>query len=243
MYGFGVKPNENMRVLIVDDEADVANGLARGLTEVGMTTDVAHTAEEALLLTGATLPYTVAILDVMLGGTIDGVEVCRRLRKQGVATSILMLTARDDIVDRLKGFDAGADDYLAKPFHFDEVLARVRALERRFTEFQPSSAREIGNVKLLGPQLMVTVDGAELVLTRREFEVFDLFFGHPNQILQKAQIHQAIWGVSETDDSGLVDAYASRIRRKLSKAGAQLTIENRRGVGYVLREIRQGRSN
>jgi len=228
-----------MRVLIVDDEADVANGLARGLTEVGMSTDVAHSAEEALLITGTTLPYMVAILDVMLGGTIDGVEVCRRLRERGVATSILLLTARDDIVDRLKGFDAGADDYLAKPFHFDEVLARVRALERRFTKSQQNPSGEIGNVKLSEAQRMVSVDGVELALTRREFEVFELFFHHSNQILEKGQIHQAIWGDVDTAESGLVDAYASRIRRKLSKANALLTIENRRGVGYVLKELRR----
>ncbi len=120
-----------MRVLVVEDEPEVAGSLARGLAEAGMSVDVALSGEEALETLRSGLAYDVAVLDVMLGGDLDGIGLCRHLRLQGAPTAILMLTARDDVKDRLAGFDAGADDYLAKPFHFEEVLARVRALSRR----------------------------------------------------------------------------------------------------------------
>src|ERR1700730_16165014 len=120
-----------MRVLVVEDEPEVAGSLARGLAEAGISVDVALSGEEALETLRSGRSYDAAVLDVMLGGDLDGIGVCRHLRLQGAPTAVLMLTARDDVKDRLAGFDAGADDYLAKPFHFEEVLARVRALSRR----------------------------------------------------------------------------------------------------------------
>jgi two-component system, OmpR family, response regulator MprA len=227
-----------VRVLIVEDEVEVANGLARGLREAGMTADVALSAPEAISRTRTGLPYTVAILDVMLGGEIDGLEICRRLRDQQTATSVLMLTARDDIRDRLSGFDAGADDYLAKPFHFDEVLARIRALTRRQSLSPASAVVNIENVQLHDAQRRVTVDDRDVPLTRREYEVLELFMRHPSQVLTKTQIHQSVWGDADTAETGLVDAYASRVRRKLQAAGSQVTVENSRGVGYRLSQVK-----
>src|SRR6202162_1617940 len=121
----------NVRVLVVEDEPEVAGSLSRGLAEAGMSDDIALSGAEGVGPIRASLPYDVAVLDVMLGGDLDGNDLCRYLRQQQAPTAILMLTARDDVQERLAGFDAGADDYLAKPFHFEEVLARVRALSRR----------------------------------------------------------------------------------------------------------------
>jgi DNA-binding response OmpR family regulator len=220
-------------VLVIEDEPEVAGSLSRGLAEAGMSVDIALSGEEAIDTIQASLPYDVTVLDVMLGGALDGVDVCRYLRMHETPTAILMLTARDDVRDRLAGFDAGADDYLAKPFHFEEVLARVRALSRR--QHGPKvRVLQAGNLIMDAAARQVTVGGDLLATTRREYELLELFIRNPGQVLSKEQIHDAVWGDGQTVDSGLVEVYAGKVRRKLQAAGADVVIENCRGVGYRL---------
>ncbi|MFZ0921131.1 MAG: response regulator transcription factor [Candidatus Dormiibacterota bacterium] len=220
-----------MRVLVVEDEPEVAGSLARGLAESGISVDVALSGEEALESLRSGLPYDVAILDVMLGGNLDGMDVCRHVRLQGAPTAILMLTARDEVKDRLAGFDAGADDYLAKPFHFEEVLARVRALSRRRMAPQ-IDVLQAGNLSMDSAARQVTVGGDVIPTTRREYEILELFLRHPAQVLSKEQIHDAVWGDAQTVESGLVEVYAGKVRRKLQAARASVLIETCRGIGY-----------
>ncbi len=222
-----------VRVLVVEDEPEVAGSLARGLAEAGISVDVALSGEEAVDTLRAGLPYDVAVLDVMLGGNLDGIGLCRHLRLQGAPTAILMLTARDDVKDRLAGFDAGADDYLAKPFHFEEVLARVRALSRRRMAPQVEVLRA-GNLSMDSASRQVTVGDEVVPTTRREYEILELFLRHPAQVLSKEQIHDAVWGDAQTVESGLVEVYAGKVRRKLHDARASVLIETCRGVGYRL---------
>jgi DNA-binding response OmpR family regulator len=222
-----------MRVLVVEDEPEVAGSLARGLVEAGMSVDVALSGEEALETLRSGLAYDVAVLDVMLGGDMDGIGLCRHLRLQQAPTAILMLTARDDVKDRLAGFDAGADDYLAKPFHFEEVLARVRALSRR--RVAPLvEVLQAGNLSMDSAARQVTVGGDVVPTTRREYEILELFLRHPAQVLSKEQIHDAVWGDAQTVESGLVEVYAGKVRRKLQAARASVLIETCRGIGYRL---------
>jgi DNA-binding response OmpR family regulator len=222
-----------MRVLVVEDEPEAARSLARGLVEAGMSVDVALTDEEALESLRSGLAYDVAVLDVMLGGEMDGMGLCRHLRVQQAPTAILMLTARDDVKDRLAGFDAGADDYLAKPYHFEEVLARVRALSRR--RVAPLvQMLQAGNLSMDSAARQVMVGGDIVPTTRREYEILELFLRHPSQVLSKEQIHDAVWGDAQTLESGLVEVYAGKVRRKLQAARASVLIETCRGVGYRL---------
>jgi two-component system response regulator MprA len=222
-----------MRVLVVEDEPEVAGSLARGLAEAGMSVDVALSGEEAVETLRSGLAYDVAVLDVMLGGDMDGMGLCRRLRLQQAPTAILMLTARDDVKDRLAGFDAGADDYLAKPFHFEEVLARVRALSRR--RVAPLvQVLQAGNLSMDSAARQVMVGGDVVPTTRREYEILELFLRHPAQVLSKEQIHDAVWGDAQTVESGLVEVYAGKVRRKLQAARASVLIETCRGIGYRL---------
>ena len=225
--------DSNMRLLIVENEPEVATSLARGLAEAGNAVDVALSGEEALDTIRAGLPYDVAVLDVMLGGEIDGIALCRYLRAEAAPTAVLMLTARDEVQDRLAGFDAGADDYLAKPFHFEEVLARVRALSRRQAAPQVR-VLGAGNLTMDRDARQVMVDGGVLATTRREYELLELFLRHPAQVLSKEQIHDAVWGDGQTAESGLVEVYASKVRRKLIAARATVGIETCRGIGYRL---------
>ncbi len=222
-----------MRVLVVEDEPEVAGSLARGLAEAGMSVDVALSGEEAIATLRSGLPYDVAVLDVMLGGDIDGLGVCRHLRQLGAPTAILMITARDEVKDRLAGFDAGADDYLDKPFHFEEVLARVRSVSRRRTAPQ-IQVLQAGNLSMDSAARQVTIAGDVVPTTRREYEILELFLRHPAQVLSKEQIHDAIWGDGQTVESGLVEVYAGKVRRKLHAAHATVLIETCRGVGYRL---------
>jgi two-component system response regulator MprA len=169
----------------------------------------------------------------MLGGDLDGIGVCRHLRLQGAPTAVLMLTARDDVRDRLAGFDAGADDYLAKPFHFEEVLARVRALSRRRMSPQVE-VLHAGNLSMDSAARQVMVGGDVVPTTRREYEILELFLRHPAQVLSKEQIHDAVWGDAQTVESGLVEVYAGKVRRKLHAASASVLLETCRGIGYRL---------
>ncbi|HZQ37231.1 MAG TPA: response regulator transcription factor [Dehalococcoidia bacterium] len=220
------------RVLVVDDDARIVASLRRALIYEGYAVETATDGPAALASARERLPDLV-VLDVMLPG-IDGVEVCRRLREDG-DVPILMLTARDATADRVRGLDSGADDYLAKPFAYEEFLARVRALLRRRA---PKA-----NAVLHYADLTLDADGHEvrrgerrIALTAQEFELLRLFMRHPRQVLSRDQILEAAWGYDSDAVSNVVDVYVGYLRQKLETAGEPRLLQTVRGVGYVLRE-------
>jgi two-component system OmpR family response regulator len=217
-----------MRVLVVEDEAKLAGLLSRGLRRRGMGADVAADGEQAVVLATATA-YDVILLDVMLPG-VDGFEVCRRLRRQGVWSPTLMLTARDSVEDRVRGLDSGADDYLAKPFSFDELFARIRALRRRGAPQRPT-VLEAGPLKLDPAGHRVWLRGAEVSLTAREFALLETFMHHPGEVLSRFELLEHVWDGTYENRSNIIEVYVRYLRDKLDRG----TIETVRGAGYRLR--------
>ena len=208
--------NDLVRVLVVEDELKLAGVLARGLQEEGYATDVAGRGEDALWMAKAA-PYDAILLDVMLPGA-DGFEVCRRLREVGVWSPVLMLTARDAIEDRVVGLDAGADDYLSKPFSFEELLARVRALIRRAPGERPV-VLEAGRLRLDQSARRAWRDETELELSPKEFVLLD-----------------GAWDMSFERRSNVVDVYVGYLRDKIDRPFGRSSIETVRGIGYRLRD-------
>ena len=222
-----------MRVLVVEDEAKLAQVLARGLREEGYAVDVTGRGEDALWMAKAS-PYDAILLDVMLPGA-DGFEVCRRLRDRGVWSPVLMLTARDAVDDRVSGLDAGADDYLAKPFSFEELLARIRALVRRAPAERPAvlEAAASGSIPLR------TAPGAattELDLSAKEFSLLELLMRRPGKVLTRAELLDGAWDMDFERRSNVVDVYVRYLREKIDRPFGSDSIETVRGVGYRLRE-------
>lgn len=217
-----------MRVLVVEDEERLANVLRRGLRRQGLGVDVADTGEEALIRACAT-SYDVILLDAMLPGA-DGFEVCRRLREEGVWSPTLMLTALTGIDDRVRGLDSGADDYLVKPFSFDELFARLRALVRRSARPRPTML-EVGSLRLDPASQRVWRDDEELALTRREFALLETFMREPGQVLSKFDLLERVWDNSYENRSNVIEVYVAYLRDKLGRDA----IETVRGAGYRLR--------
>lgn len=224
-----------MRVLVVEDEEDVARSLARGLRETGMAVDCALDLESARGLVKAGPPYEVMVLDVMLDRNDDGLTFCRELRAGNVSGGVLMLTARDELSDRLAGFDAGADDYLVKPFFFEEALARIRALASRSRGTPPDTTVAVGNVALDPKSRIVSVGHEQVATTRKEFDLLELLMRNANHFISRDQILDVVWSGSSDAKDSLIDVYISRLRRKLSKASATVVILTERRIGYVLR--------
>lgn len=224
-----------MRVLVVEDEAKLANLLARGLREEGHAVDVAGEGEEALWMAKAA-PYDAILLDVMLPG-LDGFGVCRRLRAEGVWSPVLMLTARDAVEDRVEGLDAGADDYLAKPFSFDELLARLRALVRRAPSGRPTVI-EVGDLRLDPASHRAWRAGVELVLSAKEFALLELFMRRPGAVLTRDQLLAGAWDMAFEARSNVVDVYVRYLREKIDRPFGQSSLETVRGVGYRLQASR-----
>jgi two-component system, OmpR family, response regulator len=222
-----------VRVLVVEDEKKLADLLARGLREEGYSADVAERGEDALWMAMAA-PYDVILLDVMLPGS-DGFDVCRRLRKEGVWSPVLMLTARDAIDDRVTGLDAGADDYLSKPFAFDELLARVRALTRRPPLERPT-VLEVGDLRLDPAQHRVWRGHAELQLSAKEFALLEVFMRRPGAVLTRGQLLDAAWDIEFERRSNVVDVNIRYLREKIDRPFGRESLETIRGVGYRLRE-------
>jgi two-component system response regulator MprA len=223
----------NARILVVDDDRKVLTLMKRGLSFAGYAVDLAADGEEALAHARDHAPNLV-ILDVMLPG-IDGVEVCRRLRAGDVALPVLMLTARGRVPDRIAGLDAGADDYLVKPFDFDELLARVRALLRR-SQSAEESVLHFADLTLNPATREVARAGNLMDLTAREYELLEYFMRHPRQVLSRERIFEQVWGVSFIGESNLIDVHVMRLRDKLESAGRPRIIQTIRGAGYSLRE-------
>jgi two-component system, OmpR family, response regulator len=222
-----------VRVLIVEDEVKMAGLLRRGLREEGLAADVAPCGEQALRMAGAT-EYDAIVLDVMLPG-IDGFEVCRRLREEGVWTPVLMLTARDAVEDRVAGLDTGSDDYLLKPFSFAELLARLRALVRRGPIERPT-VLEAGDLRLDPAKRTVWRGKAEVELSPKEFALLETFMRRPGVVLSRFQLLEQAWDYEYENRSNVVDVYVRYLREKVDRPFATHAIETVRGVGYRLRE-------
>jgi two-component system response regulator MprA len=218
-------------ILIVDDDPNICSVLRRGLRFEGYAVCIARDGLQALEV-ARTEPPDLVVLDVMLPG-MDGIEVCRRLRR-GTAAPILMLTARDAVPDRIAGLDSGADDYLVKPFDFDELLARIRALLRRA---QPPDATVLRFADLrLDTGSREAFRGERTIeLTTREYELLLLFLRHPRRVLTRDQILERVWDGAAVD-SNAIEVYIGRVRDKLEAAGEPRLIQTVRGAGYVLRE-------
>jgi two-component system OmpR family response regulator len=220
-----------MRILIVEDDRKMARILTTGLRAEGHATDLAETGEAAVALL-ARAPYEAVILDVMLPGR-DGLEVCRTLRAAGNSVGVLMLTARDAVPDRVAGLDAGADDYLVKPFAFDELLARLRSLGRRGETARPPLLTH-GDLVLDPARRQVSLGGAPVELTSREFALLEAFLQHPGEVLTRTRLLERVWDEHYDGLSNLIEVYVGRLRRKLSRPGRPLALRTVRGAGYVL---------
>ncbi len=222
-----------MRILVVDDEDAVREAVKRALRLDGHDIELARDGQEALEAVAASPPDAL-ILDVLMP-RLDGLQVCRRLRSSGDRTPILMLTARDAIGDRVTGLDAGADDYLVKPFALEELLARVRALLRRAQPDDPENLRFADlSMELAAHQVR---RGERVVeLSRTEFSLLELFLRHPRQVLPRSTIFERVWGYDFGERSNSLEVYVSYLRRKTEAAGESRLLHTVRGVGYVLRE-------
>jgi two-component system, OmpR family, response regulator len=221
-----------MRVLIVEDEVKMAGLLRRGFREEGLAADVARTGDDALWMARAT-EYDAIVLDVMLPG-VDGFEVCRRLREDDVWSPVLMLTARDAVGDRVTGLDAGADDYLTKPFSFAELLARLRALARRPPLERPAIL-EVGDLRLDPATRRVWRGEVEIQLSAKEFAVLETFMRRPGQVLSRYQLLEHCWDYGYENRSNVVDVYVRYLRDKVDRPFGRSSLETVRGVGYRLR--------
>ena len=221
-----------MRVLVVEDERKLGELLRRGLGEEGYAADLADRGEEALWMAQA-VSYDAIVLDVMLPGA-DGFEICRRLRGNGVWSPVLMLTARDAVDDRVSGLDAGADDYLAKPFAFEELLARLRALTRRAPAERPP-VLEVGDLRLDPASHNAWRGDQELVLSAKEFALLELFMRRPGLTLSRTQLLDGAWDMAFESRSNVIDVYIRYLREKIDRPFGRDSIETIRGVGYRLR--------
>ena len=221
-----------MRVLVVEDERKLGELLRRGLGEEGYAADLADRGEEALWMAQA-VAYDAIVLDVMLPGA-DGFEICRRMRGNGVWSPVLMLTARDAVDDRVSGLDAGADDYLAKPFAFEELLARLRALTRRAPAERPP-VLEVGDLRLDPAAHKAWRGDHELVLSAKEFSLLELFMRQPGVTLSRTQLLDGAWDMAFESRSNVIDVYVRYLREKIDRPFGRDSIETIRGVGYRLR--------
>lgn len=221
-----------MRVLVVEDEARMARLLKRGLEEEGHAVDVGTDGPEGLWLATENR-YAAIVLDVMLPG-FDGFELCRKLRAAGDWTPVLMLTARDAVDDRVRGLDAGADDYLVKPFSLLELGARLRALARRDDRARPAILSE-GDLRLDPAAKRAWRGQAELALSPKEFTLLEFFLRHPGIVLTRSQILEAAWDFAYDGTSNVVDQYVTYLRRKIDVPFGRHDIETVRGMGYRLR--------
>ncbi len=225
-----------VKILVVDDERAVRESLRRALELEGYDVELAGDGEEALERLADAAPADAAILDVLMPG-IDGLEVCRRLRAAGSTVPVLMLTARAEVDSRVAGLDAGADDYLPKPFALAELLARLRALLRRAANGDDSSdVLRFADLEVdLGTREVRRGD-RDIELTRTEFSLLELFLRNPRQVLTRSVIFERVWGYDFGPTSNSLDVYVGYLRRKTEDDGAPRLIHTVRGVGYALRE-------
>ncbi|HAN92260.1 MAG TPA: DNA-binding response regulator [Nitrospira sp.] len=221
-----------MRILLVEDDADLAQFIRKGLKEERYAVDVASNGEQGFEL-GIANPYDLIILDIMLP-VLDGLSLCRRLRDTGVTAPVLLLTARDTVQDKVSGLDMGADDYLTKPFDFDELLARVAALTRRRSG-SVSGVLHFGNLQVDRLNRQVRVGHRRVELSPREFRLLEHFMLHPEQVVTRVQLLQQVWDMSFDPETNMIDAHISNLRKKLERYGDPRLLQTIRGAGYALR--------
>jgi DNA-binding response OmpR family regulator len=221
-----------MKILIVEDDRKVAGFIEQGLKEEGYVVDVAADGEEATMLAHV-YEYDVILLDVVMPKK-NGFQVASELRREGRTTPIMMLTSRDSTEDVVRGLDAGADDYLAKPFKFDELLARVRALHRRGGA-EVQEALQFGPVRMDRLRHVSSVDGKALDLTPKEFQLLEYFLLHPEQVIRRTTLLEKVWDMHFDPESNVVDVHVGNLRRKLKEATGINLIATVRGVGFTLR--------
>ncbi len=222
-----------MRLLVVEDELKMAGLLVRGLREDGHAVDVARTGDDALWM-GQAVEYDAVVLDLMLPG-LDGVSVCRAWRENGVWTPVLMLTARDAVEDRVAGLDAGADDYLPKPFSFAELNARLRALARRGVSERPAVV-EVGDLRLDPATRQVWRGAVEIQLSTKEFALLETLMRRAGLVLSRLQLLEHAWDYAYENRSNVVDVYIRYLREKVDRPFGRESIETVRGAGYRLRK-------
>jgi DNA-binding response OmpR family regulator len=221
-----------MKVLIVDDDGNVASFIEKGLREEGYAVDVAHDGEDASMK-AFVYDYDLIVLDLMLPKK-NGYEVTVELRREGRSVPILMLTARDGTKDLVRGLDVGADDYLVKPFSFDELLARVRALLRRGGATRQELLQH-GDVKLDRLRHKAWRGHRELSLTAKEFQLLEHFMLKPGQVVRRTELLEKVWDLLSEPDSNVIDVHIRNLRRKLAESGDRQVIETVRGVGFMLK--------
>ena len=229
-------------VFLADDEANIVTLLEMELQAEGFTVVTATDGTSALKkLRDTAPPPDLALLDWNMGG-ITGLEICRRLRETGVSLPVIILTARDEIDDRIAALETGADDFISKPFNVREVLARVKALIRRstltkgaFSNELSSDLIEVGSLVLNRAERTCTINGTALILTVREFDLLDCFMRHPRQALSRGRLIQHVWGDDYFGDENVVDVFVRYLRKKLEETGSERVIQTVRGVGFVLR--------
>jgi DNA-binding response OmpR family regulator len=221
-----------MRVLIVEDERKIAAYMKRGLEEQGYAVDNVYSGNEALDWIEATL-YDIIVLDIMLPG-VDGLTICRQLRQNGNRTPILMLTARDAVDDRVNGLDAGADDYLIKPFALKELLARLRAISRRGTDTPRNPVLQVADLSLDTLTRRVRRGGKLINLTAKEYAILECLMREPERVLTRTQIAEHVWNYDVYNQSNVVDVYIKNLRRKIDNGFDLKLIHTVRGAGYRL---------
>jgi two-component system OmpR family response regulator len=221
-----------MRLLVVEDSPKMASLLRRGLTEEGYAVDVVSNGTDAVWL-ATEQEFDAILLDVVLPD-LDGFEVCRRLRRADRWAPLLMLTARDDVSDRVRGLDAGADDYLTKPFAFEELFARMRSLVRRGPQ-ERSPILELGDLVLDPAEHSVHRGVSEIHLTPREFALLQYFLRHPGEALTRSRLLEHVWDFAFDGDPNIVDVYIGYLRDKIDRPFGRASLETVRGVGYRLR--------
>ena len=221
-----------MRVLVVEDDVRMAGAVRRGLRAEGFIVDVTGRGEDAFGMVLAS-EYDVAVLDVMLPGE-DGVQTCRRLRADRIWLPVIMLTARDAVSDRVRALNAGADDYLVKPFSLDELVARLRALVRRAPVERPA-VLAVGSLRLDPSTRQVWREGTEIELSAREFGLLEAFMRRPGQVLTQLQLLDAAWDLGYRQRSNVVEVYVRYLREKIDRPFGLAGLETVRGVGYRLR--------
>ena len=222
-----------MRILVVEDDRKVARFVRQGLEEEGHAVDIAPDGEEGAMLAHVN-PYDVLVLDVQLPKK-NGLQLAAELRREGSTVPILMLTARDATEDVVRGLDSGADDYLTKPFAFDELVARVRALGRRGAAAAPATVLRFADVEADRLQHRASRGGRPLDLTPREFRLLEFFLARPDQVVSRTELLEKVWDMSFDPGSNVVDVHVSNLRAKLEEGGRRRLIQTVRGVGFALR--------
>ncbi len=221
-----------MRILVIEDEKKIANFIRRGLKEEGYAVDISSDGEDGHFL-AATNDYDLIILDLMLP-KMDGLTLCKRLRQDKIATPVIMLTAKDSVGDKVAGLDSGADDYLTKPFAFEELLARIRAAFRK-KDIQPSTTLNVDDLILDLLTHKVTRQGREVVLTTKEFALLEYFMRNAGTVVTRTMISEHVWDINFDTTTNVIDVYVNYVRNKIDSGYKKKLIHTIRGRGYILK--------